>query len=347
MRVRPVGCCLLCGRPGRRLYADLTDRSFEATGCWGFAQCEGLDCGLVWLDPQPLLEDLALAYRGYYTHAQPVPGSGALRVWLGLLQSAFLARRLGYPPGSAGRWGPVGLWVLSSLARLHPGGEDELCGGAMYLPAPRRQARLLDVGCGSGVHLVRMQDLGWEVEGVEVDLEAVKAARARGISVRAGTLQDQQYPAGSFDAVTCVHVLEHVHDPVGLLREIARVLRMEGRLVVVTPNIESLGHRRYGAAWLNLDPPRHLYLFSARTLRRVAEMVGLKVLELRSTARSAWVYGALSRAIARTGRGRVTELNRLANLVWGGLYQLRMRWWLRRDPWAGDELLLIARPNRG
>ncbi|WP_165106533.1 class I SAM-dependent methyltransferase [Limisphaera ngatamarikiensis] len=343
LRSRPVPRCWMCGRAGRVLYEGLPDRSFGAPGRWGFLRCEGPECGLVWLNPQPVPEDLAAAYTGYYTHAQPAPGPGWLRGLWEAAQRAYLSRRWGYPAGPAGRMGRVGLVLLSGLARLHPGGADELDAAAMYLSAPAGPARLLDVGCGSGVHLARMQQLGWTVEGVEVDAEAVEAARARGIPVRLGTLESQGYPDGWFDAVYSAHVLEHVHDPLGLLRECARVLKPGGRLVLLTPNVESLGHRRFGSAWLNLDPPRHLFLFSPGTLRRLAERAGLEVLSLRSTARNAWVYGALSRAIARTGRGEMSELGRPTAWVRGLLYQLRLRLRLRTDPNCGDELLLLAR----
>lgn len=340
LRSVPQPRCLLCNAPGQTLYSELPDRSFAAPGRWGFLRCPRPECGLVWLHPQPIPEDIGAAYTGYYTHAQPAPGPTGLRRLLEAVQRAYLARRFGYPTTV-----PFPR-ALAWMAWLHPGGPDELDSAAMYLPAPGRPARLLDVGCGSGIHLARMQQLGWSVEGVEVDPHAVAAARARGVPVRLGTLQQQRYADASFDAVFSAHVLEHVHDPIDLLRECGRVLNPDGTLVILTPNIESRGHQKFGAAWLNLDPPRHLYLFSPRTLRQAAERAGLHVLSLRSTARTAWVYGALSRAIQRTGRGEMSELGRPTSLLYGILYQLCLRYHLRHHPEAGDELLLCARPAR-
>jgi hypothetical protein len=68
----------------------------------------------------------------------------------------------------------------------------------------------------------------------------------------------------------------------------------------------------------------------------------LTVRRLDSTVRSAWVYGALSQCIRRTGRAEMSELGKPANLLRGVLFQWRQRWALRGDPQAGDELLLIA-----
>ena len=61
--------------------------------------------------------------------------------------------------------------------------------------------------------------------------------------------------------MTLNHVVEHLHDPAGVLRRIAAILRPGGTLWIATPNLHALGHRRYGPDWLALDPPRHLVLF--------------------------------------------------------------------------------------
>jgi len=217
----------------------------------------------------------------------------------------------------------------------------------MHLPAPAQSARVLDVGCGSGVLLARMQAFGWQVEGVEVDPDGVKAARARGVSVRLGTLEEQAFPENHFDAVHSAHVIEHVYDPLALLRECYRILKPGGTLVILTPNIGSSGHKKFGSAWLNLDPPRHLVLFSMANLRQAAEQAGFNNLRLDTTVRSAWVYGALSDCIRRTGRAEMSELGKPANLLRGIVYQLCQRRARRRDPDAGDELRLIAGKAKG
>ena len=105
----------------------------------------------------------------------------------------------------------------------------------------------------------------------------------------------------------------------------------------------SWGHRKFHSAWLNLDPPRHLILFNRTILRAAAEKQGFTVERLDSTIRSAWVYGALSGLIARTGRAEMSQLGKPSNLLRGIAFQTgeRIRKWFDRE--AGDELLLIAR----
>lgn len=339
IQTRPAPKCALCGAAGEVLYTGLRDRSFAAPGEWSFRKCPKPDCGLAWLDPLPTEADIGKAYQTYYTHNQPAPAANWIRDAVYAVWKAYLRVRFGYTQGVGAAWRTV----FSPLALLHPGGLDELDSAAMYLPAPTSPARLLDVGCGSGVLLARMQSLGWEVDGVEVDPGGVAAARARGVRVFQGQLAEQNFPAHQFNAVYSAHVIEHVHDPVGLLRECFRVLKPGGTLAIITPNLGSWGHKHFGSAWLNLDPPRHLILFNARTLRRAAEGQGYVVERLDTTIRNAWVYGALSRLIARTGRGEMSNLGKPVDLLHGMIFQLRERVlkWFNRD--AGDELLLIAR----
>lgn len=339
IRTRTVPKCFVCGSTGEILYAGIRDRSFAATGEWGLRRCPLSACGLIWLDPQPIEEDIGKAYANYYTHNQPAPGASLVRDAVYAVWTSYLRVRLGYRQGV----GPAWRAIFAPLALSHPGGPDELDSAAMYLRAPAGAAKVLDVGCGSGVLLARMKALGWEAEGVELDPGGVEAARARGVTVHQGQLADAKFPDDHFDAVHSAHVIEHVYDPVALLRECFRILKPGGKLVILTPNTASWGHRKFGRAWLNLDPPRHLILFNAQTLRAAAEKQGFTVERLDSTIRSAWVYGALSGLIARTGRAEMSALGKPANLLRGALFQTgeRIRKWL--DPDAGDELLLIAR----
>lgn len=338
IRTHPAEKCWLCGQPGRLLYEKMRDRCLAAPGEWNWRTCQAAECGMVWLDPLPTEEDIGKAYEGYYTHNQPEPAPKLVRKICYGIWHSYLGWRFGYSRGVGPKW----MRLLAPLALLHPGGREELDAAAMHLPSPATPGRLMEVGCGSGVALERMQSFGWQVEGVDPDPAAAEAARARGVLVRTGSLENQRYPESHFDAIYMAHVLEHVHDPAGLLRECSRVLKPGGTLVAITPNVESWGHRQFGASWLALDPPRHLLLFSLSTLRQAAEQAGFRIAKLDSTVRIAWVSGALSGCIRRTGRGEIPELGKPANLLRGLFFQLRERLVLLRDPKAGDELRLIA-----
>jgi SAM-dependent methyltransferase len=125
---------------------------------------------------------------------------------------------------------------------------------------------LIDIGCGRGDYLKRMKDLGWNVLGIEPDPASVVLAKKRGIPVVNGTLDEARLPEDTADQITMQHVIEHLPDPATAIHECFRLLRKGGRLVIYTPNNESLGSRVFQRSWLSLDPPRHLFVFSSRSM---------------------------------------------------------------------------------
>ncbi|MDW8065260.1 MAG: class I SAM-dependent methyltransferase [Anaerolineae bacterium] len=144
------------------------------------------------------------------------------------------------------------------------------------LIGPGRGRRLLDIGCHIGVFLEIAQAHGWEAWGVEPSRWAVEIARARGLRVVEGTLREADFSEGWFDVVTMWDVIEHLSDPMGELREIHRILKPGGWVVIHTMDIESPFARVLGARWPWLME-MHLYYFSRRTLRRMLERAGFQV----------------------------------------------------------------------
>jgi ubiquinone/menaquinone biosynthesis C-methylase UbiE len=204
------------------------------------------------------------------------------------------------------------------------------------------KGRLLDVGCGSGYFLGIMRDAGWDVLGLDNDPEAAKAARELyGVPVIVGTLQEAQLPAQSFDALTLRHVIEHVSDPIGLLTECARVLKPGGKVTIVTPNTRSLAHRRFRDSWRGLEPPRHLYLFSADTLRMAAERARLQVESLSTSARSAGWMWAASHCIQEEGTFSDSDIG-LGLRVRGWAFQMRAEIAVHTSREAGEEAVLLG-----
>ena len=338
VRVHTAALCLLCRTPGQALYTGLRDRLFGAPGDWSLLQCP--DCGLVWLNPRPIPEDIPKLYAAYYTH----PHSGETPSARGTLRSKLkwqvLASAFGYRERRAGPVCRILGPILSQIGPLR----DKVGGTAMWLKAAER-GRLLDVGCGDGRFLKQMQDLGWEATGVEPDPVAFHAARAaRRVDVRLGTLEEIALPGGAFDVVTMNNVIEHVFDPIRTLGECYRVLRQDGYLTLVTPNIESVGRRWFDRAWMHWDPPRHLFLFSATTLRQCLESVGFEICEVRTTAREASGTWNISSVIRRDGLAPERQLEALSQrlglvalLYWGVEHFLtNLACW-------GEELIILAK----
>jgi len=333
IRVQQVKVCLLCGNEGVPLYQGLRDRLFGAPGIWSLMQCP--KCKLVWLNPQPIPEDIGKLYTKYYTHTL----HDALHKIPKRLKDAIFSSSFGYNQleQSAGwRW-------LGRFISFIPTFNDMVGSLLMFLKASDR-GRLIDIGCGNGLFLARMRNLGWQVLGIEPDVKAAFVARDRfKIPVIAGELKSANLPEISYDVITMNHVIEHVHDPIGLFQEIYRILKPKGKLVVLTPNVESLGHKLFRSSWRGLEPPRHLYLFTSETLQLCAEKVGFSVATLRTTAKNARSSWTNSRLIQRGDKTSEAGGNpHLSSLLEGYTFQLVeeiIRWVWK---FAGEELFMVA-----
>lgn len=145
----------------------------------------------------------------------------------------------------------------------------------------RTPGRLLDVGAGRGRFVAQARAAGWYAHGIEPSRRGVEAARAAGIELVPGGIDDAQVPAGSLDAATLWHVLEHVEDPGAALARIAGWLRPRGLLLVGVPNLASVQARVGGSRWYHLDVPRHRTHFTVAGLEALLRAHGLEPVSTR------------------------------------------------------------------
>lgn len=142
----------------------------------------------------------------------------------------------------------------------------------------KKKGRILDVGCGDGEFLLHFKERGWEAYGVDLSEASYRLARKKlGRYVFNCELKDCHFPDSYFDLITLNHVLEHMLDPNEELREVHRILKDDGILLLSTPNIDSLQFKISKERWFGLDLPRHVYHYSPETIVVMLEKSGFNV----------------------------------------------------------------------
>lgn len=136
---------------------------------------------------------------------------------------------------------------------------------------------LLDIGAGTGAFTNIMQSKGWSVKGLEPDGTAREQAKKNYDLELLTPHAIHQFEAGSFDAITLWHVLEHVHDLDGYWNHFKRLLNENGQLIIAVPNYTSSDARHYGAYWAAYDVPRHLYHFSPAAIEELGRKYGFEL----------------------------------------------------------------------
>ena len=132
-------------------------------------------------------------------------------------------------------------------------------------------AKILDIGAGTGDFLRAAKNRNWEVFGVEPNPDARKLASEKGVELEKTTAS---FPDQSFDVITMWHVLEHVPDLEEQIKELDRLLKPNGLLVIAVPNFKSDDAKKYKENWAAYDVPRHLYHFSPSAIKKIFNSTG-------------------------------------------------------------------------
>jgi SAM-dependent methyltransferase len=152
--------------------------------------------------------------------------------------------------------------IIELLSRRHP-----------------EPGRLLDVGCGPGDFVLAVGTLHWQASGIEISRRQVEAGLRRGAALSVCEDFSHYTGAAPYDAITFNHVLEHVRSPRAYLQQARKLLKPDGTLIIAVPNYNSLSRRVFGAYWMHVDLPRHLFHFTPSTLTSLLESTGFHVVQ--------------------------------------------------------------------
>ncbi|MFO6446930.1 class I SAM-dependent methyltransferase [Erythrobacter sp. NE805] len=260
--------CLMCGGTAAELALDGAEDLFFRADPGRFAIHRCRACGSLWLPRRPAGERLVRAYSGYHTHnehADPTVAPHPLREWI---RAAYYRSLF---PGIAGPLDRLVGFALAAIGYDTSGLDKEL----RFVPPP--PARVLDYGCGGGRFFRQLRGLPFKFYGVEYDPHLLSALAAEGIEVEdTATITDDRWDR-EFDYITLAHVLEHVPDPLALLRRLFGWLKPGGALYVELPNAGASGLAIFGAVWRGLEVPRHFALPTRAALARALEETGFVI----------------------------------------------------------------------
>jgi len=145
----------------------------------------------------------------------------------------------------------------------------------------RNGGAVLDVGASSGEMLGIFSGDGWECWGVEPSVVA-QTQRFASIKILRAEFEKVKLPDKYFDVVVLNHTLEHMMDPVLVMKKVGNVLKKGGIVLVDVPNFGSLSRKVLGRSWPYLLPEEHLWHFTPESMKKVFEKAGLEVIHWES-----------------------------------------------------------------
>lgn len=138
------------------------------------------------------------------------------------------------------------------------------------------QLAVLDIGCWTGDFLAALP-ASWTRVGIEPNPRAAATARERGLDVIPTAVEHAEVASSTFDLVTLFDVLEHLSDPLTVLRAASGSLKPGGRLTLLTGNLASLGGRTFGADWYYARYPEHVTFLTPHSARLLLLDAGLEI----------------------------------------------------------------------
>ncbi len=233
-------CCDLCGCIENKFLFDGKDRLHGKEGTFSYVMC--VQCSLVYMNPQVSANDIGKFYPDDY--APHLPKSSESK--------------------------RPGLIVRPKIERYH---------FASIWTSLNKQSRLLDVGCGNGRFLYEIQSfVGCKVYGIDISQIAVDAAKNNyGLDIFKGAITEAPFLNNYFDVITAWSYLEHVNNPSEVLREMYNMLKPEGNCVISCPNFDSFNAKIFKDKWYHLDCPRHLYIYTPKTITKLMGKNGFVV----------------------------------------------------------------------
>ena len=256
---QPVGRCALCRGAGADEHLQVDEL---LGGAARFVRCSS--CGLIYLDPAPTPESLAVFYRDIYPHPEYRALDGnAFSNPREEFFNAFLACE--------------NIMDQVTEYQLPPG-------------------RLLDVGCAHGGVLLEAATQGWKVQGVELSADGVAfCTKELHLPVEQAGFMEARLEPDAFDVILMLEFIEHAPDPVQAMRRAHKIAKQDAVLFITSPNADSATALALQHRWMGWRPPTHLHFLNRNNMVRLLNRTGWTPLRIKS----AGAYPGQILAVAR------------------------------------------------
>jgi 2-polyprenyl-3-methyl-5-hydroxy-6-metoxy-1,4-benzoquinol methylase len=297
LELEKINKCPVCGSDNVSFLFYATDKLHGIPGKFEVNEC--LDCKAIYLSSRPTLKTLPMYYPDDYSPHQVESQIAALSLSKKnikeLIRNTILYEiyhREGYK-NEYRITSPIIAKLFAAL--LFP---FHLRAGYTIpknlFPNHGENKKSLDIGCSTGVLMLTLQKLGFEVYGIEPAEKPAQAGREQfGLNIKVGTLLDYKFPDNYFHLITMIHVFEHIHNPIEILKEAKRILHPNGKIIIKMPNADSLGYKKFKYNWMHLDFPRHFIIYREKTIKSLIDIVGLKLEKYMTITRKHNLFGSL------------------------------------------------------
>lgn len=140
-----------------------------------------------------------------------------------------------------------------------------------------KTGRLLEAGAASGEYLIKMKEMGWQVQGIEFSDYAASNARDLGLDVQTGRIEDSSFSKDYFDLIVGWMVIEHLHDPNSFFKAAKSYIKQDGYLVFSIPDCDSISRKIFRQYCYDLHLPAHLYHYNSNTITKMLQKNGWNV----------------------------------------------------------------------
>lgn len=244
--------CGICKQEGHHKVFKVKEMMLGLRDEFHYQQCSNCGC-LQLLDPP---QDMSLYYpTDYYSFSQKASGN-FLKKWLKNLKNSYA---LGYNN-----------LIGKILFQLRPNSTMQMLAALKI----EKSTKVLDIGCGAGHLLFDLKDWGCEhLLGVDAFIEK-DILYENGLQIQKKEVDEIQ---GEWDVIMMHHAFEHMSEPEKVLQQIKKLLAPNGTILIRVPVSDSQAWLQYAENWVQIDAPRHFYVFTQKAIATLANRCNMEV----------------------------------------------------------------------